>query len=196
VGEASGLVRLLVPALALQGSIQDLESPSETEIAPQVLAAGLMARPLVGTACLTPGDLQNLAPSDVVMFDRLALSGGGLCGPGRLSTRGFDLHGRFDAGGFSFTRAESRAFPQELKMDTAASPASPVPVFPLEVEVELTRLRLSLADLAKLRPGTVLPLHINASEPVILRVGDRGVARAELVEIEGEVGARILTLLP
>jgi type III secretion protein Q len=31
---------------------------------------------------------------------------------------------------------------------------------------------------------------------VLLRVGDRVVARAELVDIEGEVGARILTLVP
>lgn len=69
------------------------------------------------------------------------------------------------------------------------------PALPVEVEVELTRLRLTVGELAGIRAGSILPLHINAAEPVLLRVGDRAVARAELVEIEGEVGARILTLL-
>ena len=77
---------------------------------------------------------------------------------------------------------------QPLANDEAAS-------LPVEVEVELTRLRLSVAELATLRPGAILPLRINGSDPVLLRVGDRAVARAELVEIEGEVGARVLSLL-
>ena len=80
-------------------------------------------------------------------------------------------------------------------MKDPSSVVTPPPL-PLDVEVELTRIRLSLSELGTLRPGTVLPLHINAAEPVVLRVGDRNVARAELVEIEGEVGARIVALLP
>ncbi|MHB8872739.1 MAG: type III secretion system cytoplasmic ring protein SctQ [Myxococcaceae bacterium] len=197
VGAVTGLIRLLVPALPLQSCIQDLEERRETEIAPEVLAGGLIARSFLGKACLDALDLESLVPGDVVMFDRVKLVDGALLGPGRLSTRGFDLHGQFDLNGFSLSRAESRAFPQELKM---ASPpvasGNPLPPLPVDVEVELTRLRLSLSELAMLKPGAVLPLHINASESVVLRVGDRAVARAELVDIEGEVGARILTLLP
>ena len=45
------------------------------------------------------------------------------------------------------------------------------------------------------RPGSVLPLHINAAQQVIVRIGDKAVARAELVEIEGEIGARIVAML-
>ena len=67
---------------------------------------------------------------------------------------------------------------------------------PVDVEIELTRLRLTLGELSSLKPGALLPLRISSSEPVYLRVGDRRVARAELVEIENEVGARILDLLP
>ena len=67
---------------------------------------------------------------------------------------------------------------------------------PVEVEIELTRLLLPVSELAALRPGGVLPLRISASEPVVLRIGERAVASAELVDIEGEVGARILALLP
>lgn len=71
-----------------------------------------------------------------------------------------------------------------------------MPPLPVDVEIELTRLMLPLSELAVLKPGALLPLRISANEPVVLRVGDRAVARAELVEIEGEVGARILALLP
>lgn len=67
---------------------------------------------------------------------------------------------------------------------------------PLDVEVELTRLRVTLAELSQLKPGALFPLRIGVSDPVTLRVGDRAVARAELVDIDGEVGARVLSLLP
>ena len=68
------------------------------------------------------------------------------------------------------------------------------PSVPVEVEIELTRLRLPLHQLGDIRPGSVLPLHINAAQQVILRIGDKAVARAELVEIEGEIGARIISM--
>ena len=75
-----------------------------------------------------------------------------------------------------------------------SAPRNETPALPVEVEIELTRLRLTVAELASIKPGSILPLHINSAEPVVLRVGDRAVARAELVEIDGEIGARILTL--
>jgi len=71
-----------------------------------------------------------------------------------------------------------------------------LPPLPVELEIELGRLSLTVAELAGLRAGALLPLRISASEPVLLKVGARAVARAELVDIEGEVGARILELLP
>jgi len=67
---------------------------------------------------------------------------------------------------------------------------------PVELEVELTRVPLSLAELGALEPGTVLSLRVSAGDPVFLRAGDRRIGRAELVEVEGEVAARVLELLP
>ena len=77
-----------------------------------------------------------------------------------------------------------------------ATPVEP-PAFDLalRVEVELTQLVVPLSDLATLRPGSIVPLRITAREPVTLCVGGRPVARAELVEMDGELAARILTLL-
>ena len=59
-----------------------------------------------------------------------------------------------------------------------------------------THAALSLAELGALQPGSVLPLRVSPGDPVFLRAGDRRVARAELVEIEGEVAARVLGLIP
>ena len=69
------------------------------------------------------------------------------------------------------------------------------PSVPVEIEVELTRLRLPLHQLGTVRPGSIIPLHINAAQHVVVRIGDKAVARAELVDIEGEIGARIISML-
>jgi type III secretion protein Q len=67
---------------------------------------------------------------------------------------------------------------------------------PVELEVELARVPLALAELSALQPGAILPLRVSAGDPVFLRAGDRRIARAELVEVEGEVAARVRELLP
>ena len=142
---------------------------------------------------LDANDLGALRGGDVVLFDGLSMSNEFLCGAGRLSGNSFELFGEFGPQGFQFNRAIARKFPQESSMSQSA-PRNETPALPVEVEIELTRLRLTVAELASIKPGSILPLHINSAEPVVLRVGDRAVARAELVEIDGEIGARILTL--
>ncbi len=193
VGAATGQARLLLPALALQSCVQEIAPSRDPVIAPPVLAAALWARTLIGGARIDAGEIRSLVQGDVVMFEGLQISSGALLGPTRLSTRSFDLLGALGEGGFAFSRAVSRALPQEHSMVLTLNEPSD---FPVDVEIELTRLRLTLAELSGLKPGAVLPLHINASEPVVLRIGDRAIARAELVEVEGEIGARLLGLLP
>ena len=67
---------------------------------------------------------------------------------------------------------------------------------PVELEVELARIVLSLGEVGALQPGAVLPLRVSTGDPVFLRAGDRRIARAELVDVEGEVAARVLELVP
>ena len=66
---------------------------------------------------------------------------------------------------------------------------------PITLTVELGRLSLTLSKLADLKPGDILGLMRNASEPVDLTSGDRLVARGELVQIDQELGIRILQVL-
>jgi type III secretion protein Q len=196
VGEVSAGGRLVLPAVVLESVWKQLPVERDTSIAPEVLAASIGARCFLGSSRLSLSSLKTLSAGDVVVFEGVRQGSDQLLGLGRLVTRGFELVGEFIPDGFSLTRARKRALPLESKMANVNEQSGGMPPLPVDVEIELTRLMLPLSELAALKPGHLLPLRINASEPVLLRVGDRAVARAELVEIEGEIGARILNLLP
>ncbi|MDQ3263336.1 MAG: FliM/FliN family flagellar motor switch protein [Myxococcota bacterium] len=196
LADQSGVGRLLLPARTLQilsETFPSLPTPVP-ELPATVSRARIPAQVCAGTCALRADELRALQPGDVVLLGDLRVTAGQVHGAARVATALFDLSGELSPAGFVTQRGTPRAFPQEPPM--SVNPAEPFPPLPLEVEVELTRLRLSVSELANLRAGSLVPLHINSSEPVVLRVGDRAVARAELVEIEGEVGARILALLP
>ena len=189
VGEQVGLVRLLVPALVLQGALESIPRPEAIAAAPEVLAAALEARCFVGAAVLRGDEAQSLTAGDVVVFHGLTGSNEFVHGSGRVQTRSFTLLGDFGADGFTLTRAAPRTLPQELAMNDND------PTLPVELEIELTRIRIPLSQLGTLKAGAVLALHVNGAQPVTLRIGDKAIAKAELVDIEGEIGARILSLL-
>ena len=185
-----GILRLIVPALAVERACHSVEEALPETLDGAVAAARVPARLMVGAAPLSLADVGSLNAGDVVLFDGMKLSAGVVSGPARLESRTFEINGCVDASGFTFNQARTRAITEESTMPKdVANPALPV-----EVEIELTRLLLPVAELATLKPGAVLPLHINAAQPVMLRIGDRAIAKAEIVEIDGELGARILTM--
>jgi type III secretion protein Q len=65
---------------------------------------------------------------------------------------------------------------------------------PVTLEVELARFPVPLADLARLEAGAVLPLPVDRRGLVVLRAGEHAIARGELVDVDGAVGVRILSL--
>lgn len=65
---------------------------------------------------------------------------------------------------------------------------------PITLEVELARLELSVGELARLEPGGVLTLPVDRRGLVTLRAGERPFARGELVDLDGAVGVRILSV--
>ena len=196
VGQVTAGGRLVLPAVPFESACKDLPVERESTVRPEVLAACVGAQCFLGRARLSAASLSALSVGDVVVFEDARHGDEHLLGRGRLVARGFELMGGFTPQGFSLTRARRRALPLESNMANVMEQSEGMPPLPVDVEIELTRLMLPLSELAVLRPGQLLPLRINASEPVLLRVGDRAVARAELVDIEGEVGARILSLLP
>jgi len=60
--------------------------------------------------------------------------------------------------------------------------------------VELGRVMVSAADVMGLRPGQVIELSRQPGEPVDLVVDGKRIGKGELVEIDGELGVRLLSL--
>ncbi|HVV83354.1 MAG TPA: FliM/FliN family flagellar motor switch protein [Kofleriaceae bacterium] len=67
---------------------------------------------------------------------------------------------------------------------------------PLELTVELGRIKMTLSELAaRLGPGSVITLDKITGAPLDVRVNSRLVARAEAVAIGDRCGIRILELI-
>ena len=64
----------------------------------------------------------------------------------------------------------------------------------VRVTVEVGRTRLSLAELVKLAPGSLVALDREAHEPVDILVNGRVVARGEVVTIDEKYGVRITSV--
>lgn len=65
---------------------------------------------------------------------------------------------------------------------------------PIAVSVEIARFSLPLAELSAVQVGEVLTTGRAIGERVSLRAGDRVLATGELVDVDGEIGVRILEL--
>jgi type III secretion protein Q len=167
-GGVRGRARLLLPPAAVAA----LATPPE--LAEPLLAFPLFASLRGGSAPLQPGELRALAPGDVVLADPPANGRHRLAFPG-----GFTAVGTLSDGSFLV---------EETMMET---PLAQVPVL---LEVELARVPLTLSDLSRLTPGATLPVQLDRRGLVTLRIGERPIGRGELVEIDGAVGVRVLSL--
>ncbi|MFY0529954.1 type III secretion system cytoplasmic ring protein SctQ [Archangium gephyra] len=65
---------------------------------------------------------------------------------------------------------------------------------PLQISVELARVPVTAEQVVALRVGQVVELRRAPGEPVDLSVNGKVIARGELVEIEGQLGVRVLSL--
>jgi type III secretion protein Q len=163
-----GRARLLLPPAAVQA----LATPPE--LREPLTAFPLFASLRGGSAPLRPDELLALSPGDVLLADSPP--------EGRLRLRfpgGFTAIGTLADGAFL------------VEMTTMESPLAQVPVL---VDVELARVPLTLSDLSRLSPGSTLPVQLDRRGLVTLRIGERPLGRGELVEIDGAVGVRVLSL--
>lgn len=166
VGPIQGWARLLVPHAAVEA----LRGEAALDASPLRLPGSLRR----GGAALSDAELDALAPGDVVVVDPPDDGRDALVLPGGLVARG---------------RLEDDAFHVEETIMSGRHAQLPV-----MLEVELARVEVPLAELARLEPGAVLPLAIDRRGLVTLRAGERALARGELVDVEGAVGVRILSL--
>ena len=190
-----GTARLHLPAHALQSALEQVP-PSGTK--QPTLAGNLASFDValgVSAACRLPlADWARLAPGDVVVVEGLTGTASGLRGDVSLRSTWFDLEGALDAGRFSFSRARRRAPHPESHV---SQPFDEVTcTLPLDLQVELGTVQIPVGAISALQAGAVVSLNLNPTSPVSLKLAGRTVARAELVEIDGVVGARILAVLP
>jgi flagellar motor switch protein FliM len=78
--------------------------------------------------------------------------------------------------------------------DVKNDPSDLLSDIPLQISIELARLAITAEDLLSLKLGQVIELNKTPGEPLDLSVNGKVVARGELVEVEGQLGIRILTL--
>ena len=167
-GGVSGRARLLLPPAAVLALAGD--APPGEALAAFPVFASLRG----GTAPLLPAELGALAPGDVVLADPPPPGRHRLVFPG-----GFTAVGTVSDGTF------------HLEATTMETPLAQIPIL---VEVELERVPLTLGDLSRLAPGATLPVRLDPRGLVTLRIGERPLGRGELVEIDGAVGVRVLSL--
>lgn len=180
---------------------------------PRVELSGLHLLPIavplvVAVSTSTRAELGSLEPGDVwlpgdgwtIRRGGEGLEGEGLEGEARLmapsSEQGIGVELRGD-GSLVVAGARTSAWEvqamSEIENDSEANGlAEAVLDAPVVVRVEMGSLTLTAREWARLSAGDVVAMGKRVAEPVILRVAGHEVARGELVDIEGELGVRIL----
>ena len=130
-----------------------------------------------GHAALDPREVAALREGDVILLDAPDRETAVLHLPGGLAVRGRVAGDSLEV--------------EEVNVPDPDGGAAAAPVL---LEVELATVPVPLRDLARIAPGAVLPLGLDRSGQVTLRIGERAVARGELVEVDGAVGVRIASV--
>lgn len=151
--------------------------------------------------------VRSLALGDVVVPERSSLGWatdglvghatlhavGARSGPFRCALRGAQWVLETPIPSLEFPVSEThRIAPPSANPTLASLPADA----PIELCVELARFTMRLDELSALRPGQVLGTGQAIGQSVNLVAAGRAIARGELVDLEGEVGLRILELAP
>ena len=213
-------VRLRAPFASRALPDTNLRALGDLPIAvPVVAAASLAERDEV--AALAPGDVwlpgdgwlshdssgtpvadHGTNVDDARRFRRRALARGALCPAD--SERGVEI-GRTDAGplvlrgdviALGADPSDATRGGIEAMNDTEDTLTSIALDAPIVVRVEVGSVTLTARQWASLRPGDVLETGLRLSEPAVLRVAGREVARGELVSVDGELGVRIRVIVP
>ncbi len=99
---------------------------------------------------------------------------------------------------------DEAAFPQVVEGGAGASSKTPLPAddglhllmdIPLEISVELGRVKMLVKDVVELGTGSIVEIDKAAGEPVDVMVNGRLVARGEVVVIEDNFGVRLTEIL-
>jgi type III secretion system YscQ/HrcQ family protein len=171
--ETHGRALLLLPQEALRALSR------AAELSEQLGDLAVSGSLRSGSATLAASEVAALRPGDVVVLDAPPGEAAALCLPGGLLALG---------------RLEGDSL-EVREVDVADSDLGAGDL-PVVLDVELASVPVPLRDIARMAPGAVLLLGLDRDGQVTLRIGERAVARGELVDVGGAVGVRVLAMEP
>jgi len=200
LGDAVGLARLWLPERLLDAL--SIAAPAPAGAAVLRVPVDLVLEAAWGT--ISRADLSALRVGDAVLFDESWLSSAreGLAGEVRARIAGarrMVLRCSADAGEIRVKTIDVGADPgatkgKRMDTDTKKTATDRGGDAPLEIAVEIARFTMPLSEVAALAPGEVLATGRAIGERVTLRANGESVATGELVDVDGEVGVRVLSL--
>jgi flagellar motor switch/type III secretory pathway protein FliN len=184
--------RVSVPSSALPAADFEVDVEAALGLAP-------VAIPLVVLrAIASRGEIRALEPGDafVVPGKGIATKSGALVGPVMLvPPRGeLGIGADLAEGGRLVLRGRIESSPWDPAMSDEAGTTTKEVLedASVVVRVELGSVEMKAAEWAALGPGDVVVLGRRVGDPAILRVGGVEVARGELVQVDGELGVKII----
>jgi type III secretion system YscQ/HrcQ family protein len=185
-------------ALRVWLSDESLAGPPRARPPAALAALPLSLHLFRGRARLLVRELTELAPGDAVVLDE-ATEEGELLGEVEGSRRAL-LRCRLDHGQVvvqEIISGREAGSPggtmNEAEVHQGLERAGDVEV---ELTVDVARLRLRLAELARLCAGEVLGTAVDVGAHVRLRAGELDVAEGELVDVEGKLGVLVTAVFP
>lgn len=153
----------------------------------------LLVEIVAGTIGLTPSVLKTLRRGDVLLADDATLDS-----PVQIFIAGRPLmKGEMNNSGLRVVSTDDGRKRGQTLMDEhadSAPEASHLDELPMTVAFEVGRLEMTLGELRSIQPGYVIELKRGNAATIDLVVRGRLIGKAELVQIDDTVGARILRL--
>ena len=81
-----------------------------------------------------------------------------------------------------------------VRADAMLRELGPIHDIPLQLDIEIGRMRLRVRDLIKLSPDAVIELKKPAGEPFDICVNGVPIARGEVIMVEQSSGVRIIEI--
>lgn len=160
---------------------------------------------IAGHAHWSARDVASLRRGDTLALDRVVRQGGALSGRvivaagvrGELSVEGELVGPRAVrvAGALGSRESHVVSTRDQDANERTVPRAESLGALTVEVSVEVARTTVELAEVAAWRAGEVVTFGRPLGEAVTVHVSGRPVARGELVDVDGEVGVRIVELL-
>jgi type III secretion system YscQ/HrcQ family protein len=202
LGDDAYVARLVLPALLARRAPE----PVWTRVGLATLGAMPLSLPLVATVFqATASDVASLGRGDVVVLPEWPLTrtsnGTGWKGTLQLAAPSGDIGiaSELSDEGRLMLRGDPQALwvneAEMVESDESSALVTAVGDIPVVVRVEIGEALMAAREWAALQRGDVIALGRRIGERVTLRVGGVRVASGELVEIDGDVGVRIVERL-